>query len=520
MKNTLKKLLSLGLGLALVLMATGPLVAKANDGKITINNATVNADYTLYRVFDLSYDEANKAYTYTAVTEDLESKIKAQGSGYETIDSGSTDKDGRMIIDTSKFYHETNSPSGTIFAADFAAWLSDKTDDLTLVNSTKANSGTIDFSNLPLGYYLVKSSQGSLVALDTTDKEVEMFEKNIVPDLSKQVKLSNDTDYPSLADGEVSTVYANIGEVLNYQIDFNITAHADQEMTLTDELDDGIDYVDGIKVEVLNDQGDYEDLDTNLYTKTDFDNAGGRTLTITISRENVQKLRDSKIRVSYNAKLNNNAKMSNNVLVGGETSGLRDNTNQLSLKYDAGTDVDPVTAKAIVRTTDFNILKYTGEGADEKKLKDASFQIFTEETGGSALKFTKDSQAETYYFNSEGGVSTIKTTETGEFKLAGLKPGVYFIEETEAPAGFNPLQKRVKLEIKEEEVNSQKSISYKVDSANDTLTDNIVKIKNESGTRLPSTGGMGRTLIYVMGAILFLVSLVLLIARRRAKNLQ
>ena len=43
----------------------------------------------------------------------------------------------------------------------------------------------------------------------------------------------------------------------------------------------------------------------------------------------------------------------------------------------------------------------------------------------------------------------------------------------------------------------------------------VVSVINETGTELPSTGGMGTTILYVGGSILVILAAVLLITKRR-----
>ena len=44
------------------------------------------------------------------------------------------------------------------------------------------------------------------------------------------------------------------------------------------------------------------------------------------------------------------------------------------------------------------------------------------------------------------------------------------------------------------------------------------EISNKSGTELPSTGGMGTTLFYVLGGILVAAAVVLLVTKKRMRT--
>ena len=88
---------------------------------------------------------------------------------------------------------------------------------------------------------------------------------------------------------------------------------------------------------------------------------------------------------------------------------------------------------------------------------------------------------------------------TAEFK--GLKDGTYTLEESTVPAGYNQAPN---------ETITIAANNYTADNLNQTKT-----IKNETGTVLPSTGGIGTTIFYIIGAILVIGAGVVLVTRRR-----
>ena len=111
----------------------------------------------------------------------------------------------------------------------------------------------------------------------------------------------------------------------------------------------------------------------------------------------------------------------------------------------------------------------------------------------------------------EDGITEITTNNTGKFSIQGLKPGVYWLEETAAPKGYNKLAKRIKVEIK-------KDGSYVINDKSTRLPVSQVDVNNNSGSLLPSTGGMGTTLIYLAGIVLVVLSGYVLISKRRAST--
>ena len=86
----------------------------------------------------------------------------------------------------------------------------------------------------------------------------------------------------------------------------------------------------------------------------------------------------------------------------------------------------------------------------------------------------------------------------------------YYLLETKAPAGFNKLTGPVIVNIKD---NGTITVFYngvKLNSPNDAFN-----VQNRAGTELPSTGGIGTTIFYIVGAILVIGAGVILVTRRR-----
>lgn len=559
MEKISKKIISMALLLGLVLSIFSPVVARAEqakDGQITVKNALKDKKYNLYRVFDLSFNEDVGAYTYTVANKKFEGilfdkypQLKKLNSADQPIKKGE-----KTIIDaeplTNPNYTENDENSDPvnkyINPYDFSIWLQDKTDNFTNIEdektATEDNDKNIVWSGLQLGYYMIKSTAGTVVSLTTTDKTANVYEKNIMPELTKQVKVGTETEFSDLT-------YANIGEELEFKITFDVHKHANTEYILKDIVPKGIDVTaDSLKVTL-----EQENMTTdntiqklkyeliNNFEKNNPDN-GEKNLEIKFPLKTIQEIAKSlrpenktvdgenlatkkTITITYNGKLNNNDNMSNHT----EFSDDNVNRNKAELVYD--NTKDPITAHADVRTTEFQIKKFAMKGESEKVLENAKFKIYTEEenskgAAGTPLNFNKLDTGENYIYNSGGTVTEITTKvndpnnitdKDGKFAIKGLKPGTYWIEESAAPDGFNPLQERMKLVIAEDTDNSK--IKYTVTiEGNDTTytTTNEIKIENKSGAELPETGGMGRTIIYTAGAVIFFGALVFLIARKRS----
>ena len=118
--------------------------------------------------------------------------------------------------------------------------------------------------------------------------------------------------------------------------------------------------------------------------------------------------------------------------------------------------------------------------------------------------------------NETGGVEEFITPSLGKITIKGLAAGKYYLTEIEAPKGYNKLNKDIEIEIE-----SSGNIGYKerdsIGSGDYVLFDDFIKIENKTGTVLPSTGGVGTTMMYIVGAMLLIGSGVLLITKKNAK---
>ena len=197
MKN-IKKLFGLLFAFVFALVQ----VNAAETGSITINKAVVDETYSIYRVLDLeTYDETNNHYIYRA-NEKFEAFINsAEGQKYlvaqNSNGTGATYyiwKEGADVVEFSK-----------------AALNWAKTNKVDPVDSKNATSTTVKFDNLPLGYYLVDTTTGSLLNLTTTNPNAVIEEKNTVtPKVDKDVKEDSTSEYGKTND-------ATIGDTIDFK---------------------------------------------------------------------------------------------------------------------------------------------------------------------------------------------------------------------------------------------------------------------------------------------------------------
>lgn len=166
----------------------------------------------------------------------------------------------------------------------------------------------------------------------------------------------------------------------------------------------------------------------------------------------------------------------------------------------------------------FKFYKDKNDSNTEKGLAGATFKLTKDSMDAENISFVKTSDksaAEDVYRVAKKGdagtVITITSPDSGKFKIQGLGAGTYNLTETQQPAGYNKLSGPVTVVIDE---------NGKVQVKNGETLKEVkrVEVENKSGTVLPSTGGAGTTMIYLIGGVLVLGSGVVLVTKRRVKN--
>lgn len=469
MKKTFKKLFAALLAAALVLAMAVPAFAETNatKGSIKIDHTVSGETYTIYRMFKLdSYNAESNTYSYT-----VEPAWKpffqdgVAGSEYITLD--------RQNHPTWNAAKSQDSDK-----ADFAKlalkWATENKVSAAAESQTSTGSDVI-FSHLDLGYYLVDSSLGALCGLNTTNPDVTITEKNEKPTIEKEVKNG---------DAWGTTNDAKIGDTVEFKITIHVEAGA-QKYKVTDTMEKGLSFNSGsIKI-------DDAALDDNNATLTLKQKEGDPTFTLTFADSYVAGKVGETIVVTYTATLNENA-----VVAG--------NKNSATLHY---SNQHTVNKETTTYTHEFDLVKV--DGTTNKLLDGAEFELADGET---KLSFVKDTAGNyRVAMTGEEGATTTITVKGGKVNIYGLAGKTYTLTETKAPGGYNKL-------VTPETVNlTEGSKAHATFDAN-VYKDGGVVVKNNAGTVLPSTGGMGTTLFYVIGGGLMVAAVVLLVTKKRMEH--
>ena len=356
----------------------------------------------------------------------------------------------------------------------------------------------VTFSALPLGYYLVDSSVGALCSLNTTNPTATIQEKNGVPSVEKKVqedsKVGENDEW-----GKSNT--ADIGQTVNFQTTITAQLGA-QNYVLHDKMDAGLTFDGTVTVKkdddtTLTDPDNYK-LITNTGTE-------GCTFHIEFTQTFCDTLaKDDKIIVTYSATLNDDAVPKTEY------------KNETWLKYGDNNETNHDTTTT--KTFELPVLKYTMKNGAETALTGATFTLSKNADGSNPIELVSVSQDDTkgdiYRVAKENEatetakITEITTTKSGKFTIKGLDADTYYLTETQQPAGYNKLSAPITVVIDD-------NGNITVDNGTSSVTE--VKVQNNTGSLLPSTGGSGTTLIYILGAILVLGSSVVLITKKRMR---
>ena len=247
-------------------------------------------------------------------------------------------------------------------------------------------------------------------------------------------------------------------------------------------------------------------VDASNYTVVTQNLTDGCTFEVRFTQAFCDTLKkDDVIVISYAATLNENAKV-----------GIEGNPNSSKLSYgDSSTTDKNVTPSSETKTYtwDMEVLKYAN-GDESKVLKDAQFvllnsskdKVATVVNGKFASWVAVPDAAE------DGTITwptnTVLTTgEDGKIVINGLDADTYYLREVKAPDGYNKLATDVEVKISGATEGEDGQLTY---------TTVVAKVNNQSGTELPSTGGIGTTIFYVIGAALVIGAIVILVAKKRA----
>lgn len=484
--------LLLALVLTLGLCATA-FAEDAKPGSITISNPAQGKTYEVFKLLDVVEDEsdlANNGFIYKLTADAWATFITTvqDGSGknyFNLFENGGT----KYVL-----ANENLKPGIADFAAKAKAYA--EKEKLKPVQTATASDGNeLTISGLDLGYYLVRSDLGILCSLDTTAPNAEVREKNEATVIVKNVE-----------DTTKKQNVAEIGTYVKFTIRITVNDKAPVNYKLVDEMTDGLTFVNN-ETYPLTVTVNGSALAAENYNVAETTEPRGFTLAFNNNAEgNASILKTGDVvTVTYYAQINENAVIADEASV-----------NKAKVEYGTNSHTEYDTTETYVWKMD--IVKYTMEQETEKKLAGATFKLSRDKEGVDVIKLAKVDDT-TYRLalptETEGVVDTITTGETGELVINGLADGTYYLTETKAPRGYNLLREPVKVKIDHTTANGKLTETSFVADQTETDTSGVVKVENNAGAELPSTGGIGTTVFYVLGSAMALGAVILLVTKKR-----
>ena len=480
MKKLASLLLALVMVFAMSVTAFATQEGELTGGSITINDAVEGQTYNAYQILYLeSYDADSNSYAYKANSA-WESWLKTKTS--------------YVSIDNQGYVTWVEDASAADFAKLAQAYATSNSMTADGTATCAEGSTSVTISDLKLGYYLVDTTLGTLCSLDTTNPNVTMREKNKAPTNVKTVKEDSTGNYGSVND-------ADIGQTVNFKSTITLPKGS-EKVVFHDTMSNGL-TLDTTSIKVYTDAAMTTELAAGNYIVTTTGLTDGCTFEVSFTQTYLDSLTTTAtVYVGYSATVNANA------VIGG-----KGNTN--TSKVDYGDENNTTTTPDSTTTTytwSFDVLKY-GNGDETKVLKDAKFVLMNKDKSKVATivngKFT--GWVDVPAAGEDGSITWPANTElttdaNGKIEIKGLDADTYYLRETQAPAGYNKLANDVEVKIEPTESTDGKTL---------TLTAVTSKINNNAGTELPSTGGIGTTIFYVLGSVLVIGAAVLLVTKKR-----
>ena len=487
--------------LALVMVFALATTAFAQDvpvadgaGSITISNAVKGETYTIYKLFDatVSADHTSIAYTGT-IPDSLQDYFSADANHY--ISATTKAKDGENMSEGLK--------------TALKAWTKTETATATATSDGSA----LNFNGLDYGYYVVTTTQGEqAISVDSTMPNVTIVDKNS----------STPSDLKKTATGTATDKSVSIGDTVTYTVSFKTSnyygagteAKEIVSYTIEDTLPNFLTDVHVTSISVDNDI-----IKDQTGVTPQFDN--NKKIVIKWYDETNKKFlynNGATVTITYTAKVTDKAAIDG-----------KGNPNEVTVTWATteGNQPNPLKSKETIYTYAIALKKVSDKGV---ALPGAVFQFQF------YVKTDPDADGAYIYAGATPGnglTNQITTPKDGVIVVKGVKAGKYEITEVTAPAGYNKLtapvtvqaaqtgetttQTTVYLDKNGNEVDkSAKVIEVPVDI--NTIAATAVVVVNKAGTELPSTGGMGTTVFYVLGAVLVLGAVVLLVTKKRMSD--
>lgn len=492
----LKHLLTAALAMFVALVVATPAWA-AGTGKITITPPTgtqpdATNSYKVYKVFDavgngdgkISYTVKESKNGALPVVPDTETnKFFVDDGGnvhYGTFTESAT---GTSSVGGKKgtITDATELTDAAITA--IANYVEDPADLVASPTSTGTTAATA--TGLDDGYYYITTSTGTVVTIDSTNHDAAVQDKNTVPGVVKTV-FGVDT---GTFDETGKKALAQLGTDVKYHGDVTF-GKGSKNVKFHDQMGTGLTLkTDSIVVTAKDKDGTaYAMTGKYIVHTSGAELAEGDTFVVKFSDgipEGVVATIEYKATVNSDALTIETGKNTAKVSYG-------DNNNNTP-----GDSTNVYNAKLTVTKTD-------GSG---NALAGAGF-IISRTVEGKTEYYVKTDTAVTWTENKTKATMYETTASSNVIEFKGLASGDYTLIEEKVPAGYNKAA----------------DVNFTIDDADAGLTDvsaNVTEtVINQSGNELPSTGGIGTTIFYIVGGVMIVGAIIALITKKRVNSIE
>lgn len=561
MKNIRKLMSFLLIAVMLCAMSVTAFAAQTEtvntgEGSITISNATVGETYAIYKIFDATYDaeDGHVSYTYTipegktAETDDIFQLLTATG------DNGSPFT-LTQVLDTKTYV------VSAVSANHVAPWLANNKSSFTAVKSVEATDSELKFDKLAYGYYFITSTLDTTLTITHNTPDAVVIDKNQGPSwnvdeegsgkviVEKELDCKDsDPDNHDHTDACYKDKYVklnavNIGDTVDFKISINTTnyngSHPIVEYYINDTIAKGFEYnKDSVKVKIGTTEltaatAENAVVGTNYIIAWDDANNSFK-ITVpwydTDTKAFASSDANNTLSVTYSATMQAN---DDTVYAGsGNKNRSTFDFKDTSDPDDPGNDPYHTVEEKETTTYTFALALKKIDATTKEVLTGAEFKIKTSD--GKYLTATGSAGEYVYSgtVDDADSATTFTTDSNGVLVVRGVAAGSYKIVETKAPSGYNLLTYEKDIEATLASVSNYKTTYthyYDADGnlietsegADKTVTTTYpvnvseVIVENGQGTVLPTTGGIGTTIFYVLGGLLAVGAAILLVVKRR-----
>lgn len=538
MKKVIKKLLAALLAVAMLCAMAIPAFAY-NPGE-TEEDLNTKHDYGAFQIFtgDVSDDNttiSNVGWGESIPNhEDFLEKLKEDLTIGNQFSNAKTAQDVLMVIST----WDDSDDDSIAFARFVCKYLYPTADAKPEPDDTGHTGG---FEIRKPGYYLIvdispfheddsyHAYNSFLLKVTKAPYHVIIKHKVVKPTVEKEVYDNNDIGSTGDNDGWHSSADHAINEPFQFRLIAKLPASKDNgraydyydkyTVCFNDTLSAGITFDNLDTVKIANVDGSTSQvIDAANYTLKSND-----PQSFTLSIEDVKtcaaaaglNLNDgATITVTYTAHLNDKATVNTE---GG--SNTTENKNRVYLEYSnnprISTSLDHTPESEVrVYTYQLNNTKYRDDDTPGNELAGAGFRLYSGKdcTKEQEIKLKKNTTDGTYspYFGTDAG-DEMFSDEHGQFNVKGLDAGTYYLRETNPPKDYSACDD-TKIVI------SATHDEHNVNLSGESNLNNKIINKKAGGITLPSTGGIGTTLFYVVGGGLMVAAIVLLVTKKRMEN--